>query len=241
LQPLAPARLGRRISAELRAVVDDTHPPDGLRIDVEISGGWPPGLQEWLEEKAKTRAILETLPVAQVQQHAISGLEQAASNLRGPLSPESKRHGWTREFADALAGRCGELMAAVVAGTYEKAWAGGELVRSMSGLSGMRGERDELWDSVYDAELVLDAYRNRLPGKLARANVAFWHQEDGWGGISDPDRDGIGFVHFSMIEMDGYRELIPGATVEYEWADDRGQDGCQWRAAWVRPLADRGE
>ncbi|HXW79987.1 MAG TPA: hypothetical protein VEJ84_10840 [Acidimicrobiales bacterium] len=72
---------------------------------------------------------------------------------------------------------------------------------------------------------------------VARAVVAYWHVADGWGAISDPDREGVGFVHFSMIRgLPGYRELIPGEEVEYEWSDELAQDGCQWRPEWVRPL-----
>lgn len=66
--------------------------------------------------------------------------------------------------------------------------------------------------------------------------MAFWHAEEGWGGIEAPDHPGTGFVHFSQVRMEGYRQLLPGQTVEYEWADDFGQDGCQWRVAWVRPV-----
>jgi hypothetical protein len=33
----------------------------------------------------------------------------------------------------------------------------------------------------------------------------------------------------------GYRELHEGEPVEFERADDFGQDGCQWRVKWVQP------
>ena len=59
---------------------------------------------------------------------------------------------------------------------------------------------------------------------------------DGWGGIEAPEHPGIGLVHFSHVRVEGYRELLPGEAVDYEWADDLGQDGCQWRVAWVRPI-----
>ena len=73
---------------------------------------------------------------------------------------------------------------------------------------------------------------------MAVGRVAFWHGDEGWGAIRAPDRPGVGFAHFSHIRgMEGYRELFPNEEVEFEWADDRGQDGCQWRVAWVRPLA----
>lgn len=72
---------------------------------------------------------------------------------------------------------------------------------------------------------------------MAQGVVSFWHEEEGWGGIEAPEHPGIGFAHFSAVRMEGYRVLAPGQAVEYECMDDLGQDGCQWRVAWVRPLA----
>jgi len=74
--------------------------------------------------------------------------------------------------------------------------------------------------------------------RVAEGTVAFWHGDEGWGAIKAPDRSGVGFVHFSHIrDVEGYRELFADEQVEFEWADDFGQDGCQWRVAWVRPLS----
>ncbi len=73
---------------------------------------------------------------------------------------------------------------------------------------------------------------------MALGTVAFWHNEEGWGAITAPDRPGVDFVHFSNVRgIDGYRGLTtsPGSSVEFEWLDDFEQDGCQWRAEWVRP------
>ncbi len=73
---------------------------------------------------------------------------------------------------------------------------------------------------------------------MAVGRVAFWYGDEGWGAVTAPDRPGVGFAHFSHIRgLEGYRELFPDEEVEFEWADDRGQDGCQWRVAWVRPVA----
>jgi cold shock CspA family protein len=72
---------------------------------------------------------------------------------------------------------------------------------------------------------------------MATATVDFWHEEEGWGAIRDPDRPGLGFVHFSFIvDMPGFRSLRPGEEIEYEWLGDYPQDGCDWRPAWVRRL-----
>jgi cold shock CspA family protein len=72
---------------------------------------------------------------------------------------------------------------------------------------------------------------------MSHGTVAFWHSEEGWGAITAPEQTGLGFVHFShMRDVEGYRGLAQGEQVEYEWADDFAQDGCQWRVAWVRPV-----
>lgn len=64
----------------------------------------------------------------------------------------------------------------------------------------------------------------------------FLARRGGWGAITAPDLPGVGFVHFSNVTgIAGYRNLVPGTSVEFEWLDDLKQDGCQWRAAWVRP------
>ena len=74
---------------------------------------------------------------------------------------------------------------------------------------------------------------------MPRAKVVAWHGVDGWGAIEDSERPGRGFVHFMMIPGTGYRELIVGQEVEYEWdGSPNGQDGCEWRAAWVRVPGD---
>ncbi len=77
---------------------------------------------------------------------------------------------------------------------------------------------------------------------MAFGRVAFWHGDEGWGAVRAPDRPGVGFAHFSHLRgLEGYQGgSSPDEEVEFEWADDRGQDGCQWRVAWVRPVA-RGE
>ena len=85
---------------------------------------------------------------------------------------------------------------------------------------------------------LLGLRRERPPtGAVETGTVAFWHTEEGWGGVRTPSRRGVGFAHFSHIEgVEGYRELFRKEAVEFEWADDFEQDGCQWRVSWVRPI-----
>ena len=68
--------------------------------------------------------------------------------------------------------------------------------------------------------------------------VAFWDADEGWGAVQNEQREGVGFCHFSMIEgVEGFRELIPGEPVEFEYEDDLEQDGCQYRVGHVRPTS----
>ena len=72
---------------------------------------------------------------------------------------------------------------------------------------------------------------------MERGSVAFWHSEEGWGAVRVPGRAGVGFCHFAQIVgVDGYRELFEGEPVDVEFGDSAGQDGCEWRAALVRPV-----
>ena len=41
---------------------------------------------------------------------------------------------------------------------------------------------------------------------------------------------------FSHLQMEGYRTLTAGQAVEFEYMPGRGQDGCDHRALWVRPV-----
>jgi cold shock protein len=72
---------------------------------------------------------------------------------------------------------------------------------------------------------------------MARGVVKFYKSEKGWGAISceelPPDRDA--WVHFSVIEGDGYRELSEGGLVEFEYEAAK-QDSFDYRATRVRKL-----
>ena len=68
---------------------------------------------------------------------------------------------------------------------------------------------------------------------VATGTVVFWRDEEGWGAIEDPDQPGFGFVHFSVIQAEGYRSLSAGQAVQYKFGGDYPHDGCNWRAEWV--------
>ncbi|GIF74795.1 cold-shock protein [Asanoa siamensis] len=61
-----------------------------------------------------------------------------------------------------------------------------------------------------------------------------WRVEEGWGVVDSPDTPGGCWVHFSQIEMAGYRALAPGQVVRLEW-EAPGQDGYDFRAVTVVP------
>lgn len=65
------------------------------------------------------------------------------------------------------------------------------------------------------------------------AIVDSWSDEEGWGALVDSDEmPGGAFVHFSAIQMDGYKTLCPGqkvdAVIERPLSFD--QDGYRYRA-----------
>jgi len=75
--------------------------------------------------------------------------------------------------------------------------------------------------------------------RVVRATVREWSDEEGWGVLSAPEieSDGV-WVHFSAIQMEGYKTLVPGRTVLVEVVGPLPfeQDGYRFRASWVRPL-----
>jgi CspA family cold shock protein len=74
--------------------------------------------------------------------------------------------------------------------------------------------------------------------RTVRTTVDWWSNEEGWGALVHPDLpDGI-FVHFSAIEMEGYKTLTPGRTVEavIDGPLPFEQDGYRYAAKWVRPI-----
>ena len=67
--------------------------------------------------------------------------------------------------------------------------------------------------------------------------VKFFESEKGWGAIASdalpPERDA--WVHFSVIDLPGYRSLQDGQAVRFAFERAR-QDSFDYRATYVRPL-----
>jgi CspA family cold shock protein len=72
---------------------------------------------------------------------------------------------------------------------------------------------------------------------MASGIVKFYREEKGWGAISSadlpPGRDA--WVHFSVIVGEGYRALVEGERVEFEYEAAK-QDSFDFVATRVRQL-----
>jgi CspA family cold shock protein len=70
---------------------------------------------------------------------------------------------------------------------------------------------------------------------IHRGRVKFFRAEKGWGGIESKETPGDVWVHYSMIEGEGYRALAEGDLVEFRYEPAR-QDSWRYRATWVRRI-----
>ncbi len=58
---------------------------------------------------------------------------------------------------------------------------------------------------------------------MAKGTVKWFNEKKGFGFIVDPDVPTDIFVHFSVIQADGFKTLNEGETVEYElYQDEKG-------------------
>ena len=67
------------------------------------------------------------------------------------------------------------------------------------------------------------------------ATVREWRNEEGWGVLDSEQTPGGCFVHFSHIEVRGFRELVVGQRVSLVWEPVTNQDGYVFRAVKVIP------
>jgi CspA family cold shock protein len=72
---------------------------------------------------------------------------------------------------------------------------------------------------------------------VARGTVKFFKPNKGWGAIASPALpEGMdAWVHFSVIEADGFRALEAGDDVDFEY-ESATQDSFRFRATRVRKL-----
>ncbi|MGH9068626.1 MAG: cold shock domain-containing protein [Acidimicrobiales bacterium] len=69
-----------------------------------------------------------------------------------------------------------------------------------------------------------------------RGMAVWWNDDEGFGVVRSDDAPGEVWAHFSILDMEDYRSLVPGQPVEVDY-EAIEQDGYHWRAGWVRPLA----
>jgi cold shock protein len=67
--------------------------------------------------------------------------------------------------------------------------------------------------------------------------VRVWHGEEGWGVVDAPETPGGCWVHYSVVEVPGHRELRAGQQVLLD-AEAADQNGYAFRATRVEPLAE---
>ncbi|MBV9657704.1 MAG: cold shock domain-containing protein [Verrucomicrobia bacterium] len=61
------------------------------------------------------------------------------------------------------------------------------------------------------------------PAAPSRGTVKWFNEKKGFGFILDPKVEGDIFVHFSAIQVDGFKTLQEGDLVEYElYTDEKG-------------------
>lgn len=63
----------------------------------------------------------------------------------------------------------------------------------------------------------------RSVDRMAKGTVKWFNEKKGFGFIVDPEVPTDIFVHFSVIQADGFKTLNEGETVEYElYRDEKG-------------------
>ena len=72
---------------------------------------------------------------------------------------------------------------------------------------------------------------------MVLATVRFWLEDEGWGVLDSAETPGGCFAAFGFIEMEGYRSLTAGQTVQLDWEIPDGGDyeGWPYFAACVKP------
>ncbi|MFF9620181.1 cold-shock protein [Streptomyces griseosporeus] len=74
---------------------------------------------------------------------------------------------------------------------------------------------------------------------MVTATVREWHDEEGWGVLDCVETPGGCWVHYSALQVEGFRSLSPGQRVELQWeAPGFQQDGYDYRAVSIVPQGD---
>jgi CspA family cold shock protein len=71
--------------------------------------------------------------------------------------------------------------------------------------------------------------------------VVWWSDDEGWGALRSDQLPSEVFVHFSELEMNGFRTLQEGRAVQFDVEHyPAGQDGYVYRAHNVRSAVSPG-
>jgi CspA family cold shock protein len=69
---------------------------------------------------------------------------------------------------------------------------------------------------------------------MVEGSVKSWDDDAGWGVLVSREVPGELFAHFMHIDAEGYRSLMPGEHVRFDWEPyPSGQDGYFYRATRV--------
>ena len=84
--------------------------------------------------------------------------------------------------------------------------------------------------------MAMERKRDTASGQATSGVVRWFNADEGWGVIDAPEVPGGCFVHFSVIDVDGYRQLADSQRVRFTH-EHLGflQDGCPYRALTVWP------
>ncbi|MCC3357065.1 cold shock domain-containing protein [Bacillus sp. REN16] len=65
-----------------------------------------------------------------------------------------------------------------------------------------------------------------------------FHEEEGWGWISIEGEDDV-WVHFSSIQMDGFRSLTTGEAILFDLEENQSLEEQSRRAVNVRKIVNK--
>jgi CspA family cold shock protein len=73
---------------------------------------------------------------------------------------------------------------------------------------------------------------------MVAGTVRFWLSDEGWGVVDSVETPGGCFAHFSVVRMDGYKQLAAARAVELEWEVPAGgeYEGWPFFATEVTPV-----
>ncbi|QHD87944.1 cold shock domain-containing protein [Gordonia sp. JH63] len=70
-------------------------------------------------------------------------------------------------------------------------------------------------------------------GPNTTGTVRSWNDEEGWGVLDSDATPGGAWAFYSEIVGTGFRDLVPGQTVEFQY-ERASQDGYDYRANNIR-------